>query len=379
MLLTKEVEVRLDGSNIPWYEAKGYEMPRRQKTYVGKNGRICLGRLCVPKGTKIKIKIEDVADACRSIISYKCDNCGKIINTQYNLYKMKKYKDYCNDCVIKLFKSGKNSTLWKNNISLQDRKHMQESRKSNEAYRKWAQLIVSKDNYKCIKCNSNKKLEAHHLDGWHWCKEKRYDINNGVSLCAKCHKNFHSIYGFKNNTKEQFIEWYDKELILNPFTGDILTSSPIINIITKEKIIYSSQYSNIPKYNSTYARITACCKNHKRYGFNYFVKEQDYINMTNDDIASYIINIEKSTQNKMVVDINNRFLFKSTIDALRYYNKTIDKSQSKLISQCCRHLRDTYLKDYNNKDIIWMYAYEYIEKYGIDKFKELERKENVNE
>lgn len=27
---------------------------------------------------------------------------------------------------------------------------------------------------------------------------------NGVCLCEKCHKEFHHIYGYRDNTKEQF-------------------------------------------------------------------------------------------------------------------------------------------------------------------------------
>ncbi|WNM55253.1 hypothetical protein CoNPh26_CDS0166 [Staphylococcus phage S-CoN_Ph26] len=56
-------------------------------------------------------------------------------------------------------------------------------------------------------CNQNGYLHAHHLDGYHWCKDKRYDLNNGVTLCKDHHFNFHKQYGYKNNTKEQFEEY----------------------------------------------------------------------------------------------------------------------------------------------------------------------------
>lgn len=59
------------------------------------------------------------------------------------------------------------------------------------------------------KCGNSKSrdINAHHKDGYHWCKDKRYDINNGVCLCQKCHKEFHSIYGIKNNTEIQWLRF----------------------------------------------------------------------------------------------------------------------------------------------------------------------------
>lgn len=65
-----------------------------------------------------------------------------------------------------------------------------------------------RDNYTCCKCNKHTtSLCAHHLDGYHWCKEKRFDLDNLVTLCINCHKLFHKKYGNNNNTKKQFLEF----------------------------------------------------------------------------------------------------------------------------------------------------------------------------
>lgn len=61
--------------------------------------------------------------------------------------------------------------------------------------------------YKCDICNLGGKLNAHHLDGWNWCIEKRFELDNLVCLCQSCHKEFHSLFGSKNNTKQQYIEF----------------------------------------------------------------------------------------------------------------------------------------------------------------------------
>lgn len=59
-----------------------------------------------------------------------------------------------------------------------------------------------------FKCHCGGDLQAHHLDGYHWCVDRRYEINNGVTLCKECHYLFHNKYGNKNNTIEQFNEFF---------------------------------------------------------------------------------------------------------------------------------------------------------------------------
>lgn len=66
---------------------------------------------------------------------------------------------------------------------------------------------LEKSGFTCVLCHKNGYVHAHHLDGWHWAVEKRFDIDNLVCLCRSCHSCFHSIYGFKNNTREQFEEF----------------------------------------------------------------------------------------------------------------------------------------------------------------------------
>lgn len=73
--------------------------------------------------------------------------------------------------------------------------------------RKWRNNVFQKDNYKCVICNKGGCLQAHHLNGFHWFKEGRFEIDNGITLCKEHHKNFHKQYGYKNNTKEQFKEY----------------------------------------------------------------------------------------------------------------------------------------------------------------------------
>ena len=82
----------------------------------------------------------------------------------------------------------------------------------------WSQQIMKRDNYTCQICGDNKggNINAHHLNGWNAFPEQRFDLDNGVTLCTDCHKDFHSQYGYGDNTREQFDEYAaSKTLVLN--------------------------------------------------------------------------------------------------------------------------------------------------------------------
>lgn len=77
-----------------------------------------------------------------------------------------------------------------------------------EAMKIWRNRVFIRDNYTCQCCGKvGGDMNAHHLDGYHWCKDGRTDIDNGVTLCKKCHDDFHLLYGNKNNTYTQFFEY----------------------------------------------------------------------------------------------------------------------------------------------------------------------------
>ena len=83
---------------------------------------------------------------------------------------------------------------------------------------RWSKQVMERDNYTCQVCGDNKggNLNSHHLNGWNAFPEQRFDLDNGVTLCTDCHKEFHSQYGYGDNTREQFDEYAaSKTLVLN--------------------------------------------------------------------------------------------------------------------------------------------------------------------
>ena len=74
-------------------------------------------------------------------------------------------------------------------------------------YFDWKKKVLRKNNHRCQKCSTNKKLIAHHIFNFKTHKSIRYDIDNGIILCEECHKKFHSTYGNKVNNDKQLNEF----------------------------------------------------------------------------------------------------------------------------------------------------------------------------
>lgn len=95
-------------------------------------------------------------------------------------------------------KHGKEHFAWKGGVKY----HRQE--RSTHEYIEWRKNVFLKSNYICQKCGKHtNNLNAHHINNWKDYPKLRYDVENGVCLCADCHCSFHSIYGKRYNTKEQ--------------------------------------------------------------------------------------------------------------------------------------------------------------------------------
>lgn len=101
--------------------------------------------------------------------------------------------------------NGSNHHSWKSWLT--DAIRERRARKNKE-YKQWRLDVYKKDNYTCQICkNKSKDLHAHHLESFCSNVNLRYEKSNGVTLCKKCHIDFHREYGISNNTKLQFEEY----------------------------------------------------------------------------------------------------------------------------------------------------------------------------
>lgn len=149
--------------------------------------------------------LEDVYIDSKERMSFKC-SCGKVSKKSLNEFY---YRPYCNTCANKNRPRGENHSSWNPNLTDEDREI---SRKYPE-YKKWRLSVFERDNYTCQCCEDSTggNLQAHHIYNYSEHENLKLDIGNGLTLCEFCHKEFHDIYGYRNNNESQIKEYLNNK------------------------------------------------------------------------------------------------------------------------------------------------------------------------
>lgn len=257
------MKIEVSGGKQHYYEEKGYYIPKTK----GKRGT----KLFVKHGTKIFVKVEDLSEGSHVLVDVLCDYCKINVSTKtYKEYIRSKQSliklDSCDECKNKkandvfiekygtsklmhiesvkenlkhnnfekygveyvsqieevkekrvktymlrhgeearIRMTGKNNPLWKGGITPENEKI-----RHSPKFKEWRLAVFERDNYTCQGCGDDKghNLRAHHILNFAEYPELRFDIDNGITLCNKCHDfqtkgSFHNIYGTRNNNKIQ--------------------------------------------------------------------------------------------------------------------------------------------------------------------------------
>jgi len=170
--------------------------------------------------------IKRVTDKSRLTIEevkYRIKNINKNINIIDTAYidSSAKLKCYCKKCKNEFYlpwkkllqgrgcqhcskgrMSGENHPMWNPKLTNTER-----TKRRGNIQKIWRINIFELNNYTCQITGKRGNLNAHHLNSYHWDKENRINIDNGVCVLKSIHKLFHKLYSNKNNTKEQFDEF----------------------------------------------------------------------------------------------------------------------------------------------------------------------------
>jgi len=135
-------------------------------------------------------------------MKYRC-SCGNISYITFHDFKS---GHRCMNCGSKE-RSGDKNGKWNPEMTNDERKEAQEWIRGNE-HKIWVKTIFQRDKYICQTCNTHKnRLNAHHILNWRTHKELRTIVDNGITMCKDCHKEFHMKYGKINNNAEQIKEF----------------------------------------------------------------------------------------------------------------------------------------------------------------------------
>ena len=348
-LLSTEVEVGLFASNIKRYESLGYKIPR----YINK-----YGNLVAKQDEKLLVRIEDLSVGSNVKVDVDCDNCKKKYRITYYDYNKSLHdgKNYCVDCASKILNSGENHYLWDFQKTEEERIS---GRRTIDGYSDFIKGVLMRDEYTCQCCkNKDVVLNAHHLNSYDWFVEGRTDVKNGITLCEKCHKNFHSLYGKGNNTKEQFEEWSGSVCLMKDFDGELNTARKVYCI--DNDTVYSNifEFCEVNKIKGCAYAYMVC--NHEHYDSNgasfvpksihglHILWYDKYINMTKDEIDTYLIH-NKGNPRKMVICLSDQKIFNSISEAARFY-----KVGRNSIMDCCNNVKSSHKRN-DGVLLTWQY------------------------
>jgi len=116
-----------------------------------------------------------------------CSECGGEFS-----FKRSTKRAFCSrQCAAKSrgrYFSKENHPGWKGGIGAQ--KHV--GKRMHTKYFEWRKTIFETDGYKCAVCGNDKpRIHAHHILEWNKYPGRRYDVNNGVTLCVLHHQMLH--------------------------------------------------------------------------------------------------------------------------------------------------------------------------------------------
>ena len=181
----------------------------------GKKTVVCSGQFpkscgCLSRISRAEKKIGKVLGKLK-ILSYRLiDNqtlwtcsceCGKTIEIKHLKGK---------SCGCTKGCRGERHYLWRNDLTAEIRV-TERNKIGNPSYHKWIKQIFLRDNYTCqLSGQKGIKISAHHLDAWASYPNKRFEIENGITVSYELHKLFHKLYGKGKNTKEQFLDFSNR-------------------------------------------------------------------------------------------------------------------------------------------------------------------------
>lgn len=134
-----------------------------------------------------------------------CCNCGKTVLLS-DWEERRGLRIFCNRECYKEYARGENSPNWKvDRNSLKTTQNL--AIRNSSEMKDWRISVYERDNYKCQICGERGSIDlnAHHIEKFSKNHEERFSVDNGLTLCIKCHR--------KTFKKEEMYENYFKWVV----------------------------------------------------------------------------------------------------------------------------------------------------------------------
>ena len=129
-------------------------------------------------------------------IQRECVSCGKIFRPR-NRGKDRVNK-YCSHKCRAVMYTGDKNPNWRGGVRSGRKGYDRDLAMGAKNYRAWKNAVKNRDGHTCQLCGSQKDLVAHHIYNYNTHTQLRYALDNGITLCNKCHSS---------------ISWHEQEFI----------------------------------------------------------------------------------------------------------------------------------------------------------------------
>jgi len=149
---------------------------------ITSNCKLCNKQLSHPKSSLCRNCWLSQDHSGEKSPSYKngrplCQQCGQTLSSYSHKTQL------CRQCHDQI--AGKDHWNWRGGLSKRIL--------NDEKYKTWRCSVFERDDFTCQHCHrQGGKIHAHHIIRWVDDVSKRYDTNNGITLCIICHKLIHN-------------------------------------------------------------------------------------------------------------------------------------------------------------------------------------------
>ena len=111
-------------------------------------------------------------------VAYKCLYWLSRIRTDFQTLSLLKWREKAE----RIFRFAVNNRLFTTALPYE---------RGTADYHNWRIDCLNRDDWVCQDCRATKELHVHHIKTYKNHIELRLDLNNGITLCKKCHRGRH--------------------------------------------------------------------------------------------------------------------------------------------------------------------------------------------